>query len=73
MGAENGVTLRDLGVFMDQPAEPVSSEDARARYGCGRIRPPGRRVLLRRPVRPVRAVVTGVLIENQPQVPFAGD
>ena len=35
--------------------------------------PPGGRVLLQRPVRPVDVVVAGVLAEDQPQVPSAGD
>jgi hypothetical protein len=33
-----------LGVFVDQAAEPVASEDARARYRSGRRRPPAGRV-----------------------------
>jgi hypothetical protein len=37
------------------------------------MRTPGGRVLVRRPVRPVAVVVTGVLAEDQPQVPFARD
>ena len=34
---------------------------------------PGGRVLLQRPVRPVRVVVNGVLAQDEPQVRFAGD
>jgi hypothetical protein len=33
----------------------------------------GGRPLVKRPVRPVRVVMVGVLAEDQPQVPFAGD
>ena len=50
------VTLCDLGVFAEQAAEPVTSEDAHARHGCGRILAPGRRLLVQRPVRPMRVV-----------------
>ncbi len=34
---------------------------------------PGRRYLLRCPVRPVGVVVAGVLTEDKPRVPLAGD
>ena len=37
------------------------------------MRAPGRRVLLRCPVRAMLVVVIGVLAQDQPQVPFAGD
>ena len=40
---------------------------------AGRTRPPGRRVLVQRPVRPMRIVVIDILTGDQPQVPFAGD
>lgn len=35
VGAEYCVTLCDLGVFVNQAAEPVASEDARARWQRG--------------------------------------
>ncbi len=41
MGAETVSSLCDLGVFADQAAEPVASEDARTGYRAGRTRPPG--------------------------------
>jgi hypothetical protein len=71
VGAENCVTSCDLGVFVDQAAEPVASEDPRARCGSGRTRPPGGRVLVQRPVRPMRVVVIDVLVEDQLEMPFA--
>jgi hypothetical protein len=37
------------------------------------MRTSGGRVLLQRPVRPVRVVVIDVFIKDQPQVPFADD
>jgi hypothetical protein len=37
------------------------------------MRTSGGRVLLQRPVRPVRVVMIAVLAEDQPQVAFAGD
>ncbi len=37
------------------------------------MRTPGRRTLSQCLVRPVRVVVTGVLVKDQPQVPLAGD
>ena len=54
MGAENPVTLCDLGIFADQAAEPVPAQNP---DGCARaswMRTPGRRALLQCPVRPVR-------------------
>ena len=37
------------------------------------MRPPGRRGLLEHPVRAMQVVMIGVLAEDQPQVPSAGD
>jgi hypothetical protein len=71
--AENAVTLCDLGIFADQAAEPVAPENPDVGAWSRRIRTPGRRVLPQCPVRPVRIVVTGVLREDQPQVPLASD
>jgi hypothetical protein len=73
LGAENGVTLSGLGVFVDEAAEAVLPQNPHAAHLCGWAGTPGGRILLRRPVRPVAAVMTGVLAEDQPQVPFAGD
>jgi len=58
---------------VDQAAEPVPPRNPDTCACCGRILPPGGRVLARRPVRPVAVIVIGVLAEDQPQVPFAGD
>ena len=73
VGAEYCVTSCDLGVFVDEAAEPIPPENAHIRQGCGWIRTSRGWVLVQRPVRPVRVVVIDVLIEDQPQVPFAGD
>jgi hypothetical protein len=73
VGAEYCVTSCDLGVFVDEAAEPILPENARIRDGCGWVRTPGGRVLVQRPVRPVAVVVIDVLAEDQPQVPFTGD
>jgi hypothetical protein len=73
VGAEYCVTSCDLGVLVDEAAEPIPPENARIRHGCGWMRTPGGRVVVQRPVRPVAVVVTGVLAEDQPQVPFARD
>jgi hypothetical protein len=73
VGAENRVTLCDPGIFMDQAAEPVPAQNPDVCARSGWMRTPGRRALLQRPVRPVGVVMVGVLIKDQPQVPFAGD
>ena len=53
MGAGNGVALCDLGVFVDQAAEPVAAPDAHICHFRRRMNPPCGRVLLQRPVRPM--------------------
>ena len=58
---------------MNQAAEPVPAHNTSTRLFAGRMHPPGGRVLLQRPVRPMDVVVVGVLAEDQPQVPSAGD
>jgi hypothetical protein len=72
VGAENPVTLCDLGIFPDQAAEPIPPENANVGFQGMWMRPPGGRVLLQCPVGPVRVVID-VLAQDQPQVPFAGD
>ena len=72
MGAEYCVTSCDLGVFVDQAAEPVPPQNPDTCACSGRILAPGGRILVQRPVRPMRIEVIGVLAEDQPQVPFAG-
>ena len=73
VGAGNCVTLCDLGILVDQATEPVATQnqDVRAWIRC--MGTPGRRSLLQCAVRAVRIVVIGVLAEDQPQVPLAGD
>ncbi|MGH3275390.1 MAG: hypothetical protein ACRDNZ_13845, partial [Streptosporangiaceae bacterium] len=58
---------------MDQATEPVPAHDSDIRARGGWIRAPGRRPRLQRPMRPVTVVVAGVLAEDEPQVPLAGD
>jgi len=73
VGAEYCVTSCDLGIFVDQAAEPVPPQNPDTCACCGRVLASGGRVLVQRPVRPVAVVVIGVLAEDQLQVPFAGD
>jgi hypothetical protein len=58
---------------MDQAAEPVPGQHLDIRTQNRWIRRPSRRGLLQRPVRPVDVVMVGVLVQDQSQVPFAGD
>ena len=46
VGAGNGVTLCDLGVFVDQAAEPVPAQNARTSRFGRRMRASGGRLLL---------------------------
>jgi len=64
VGAGNCVTVCDLGVFMDQVAEPVPAQNAPPRFLPWAMHPSGGWVLLRRPVRPMDVVVVGVLAED---------
>ena len=72
-GAEYSVTSRDLGVFMDQAAEPVSPQYPHIRAYCRRTRASSGRILLQRPVRTMGVVMICVLAQDQLQVPLAGD
>ena len=58
---------------MDQAAGPAPAQNPDAGVRRGRNRTPGRRDLLQRPVRAMQVVMVGVLAEDQPQVPLAGD
>jgi hypothetical protein len=58
---------------MDQAAEPVPAQNPDVRARSGWMRTPGRWTLVHRPVRAMQIVVIGVLIKDQPQVPFPGD
>ena len=55
---EYPVTLCDLGIFADQAAEPVPTQDPDIRADSGRTLTPGRRALAERPVRPMNVVAT---------------
>jgi hypothetical protein len=70
---KNGVTSGDLGIFVDQAAEPAAAPNAHTSYFRRRMSRPCRRVLLQCPVRPMAAVTIDVLAQDQPQVPFASD
>jgi hypothetical protein len=73
VSAEYCVTLCDLGVFVDQAAEPVPPQNPDTRACGGRTLASGGRVLVQRPVRPMSVVMVGILAEDQLQVPSAGD
>jgi hypothetical protein len=70
VAADNPVSLCDLGIFMDQTADPVPAQNVRTRNFGWRIRAAGGRRLLQYLVRAVGVVVVGVLAEDQPQVPL---
>jgi hypothetical protein len=73
VGAEYCVTSCNLGIFVDQAAEPVPPQNPDTCSCRGWIPAPGGRILMQGPVRPVRIVVIGVLTQDQPQVPFTGN
>ena len=73
VGAGNRVTSCDLDIFADQSAEPIPPRDAHTGHFYGWVDAPGGRVLLQRPVRSAGVAVPGVLVQDQLQVPFAGD
>jgi hypothetical protein len=69
VSAEYPVTSRDLGIFVDQAAEPVAPQDPGGRAYSGRMLTLIWRSLAQRPVRPVRVDVLDVLAQDQAQVP----
>jgi hypothetical protein len=74
--AEYCVTSCDLGVFVDEAAEPVTSQNPDTCARGGRTLASGGRVLVQRPVRPMGVatrLMADVLAGDQQQVPFAGD
>jgi hypothetical protein len=73
VSAENHVTLCDLGILAAKSAESVSAENPDVCAQSRWTRTPGGRALLQCPVGPVGVVVIGVLAQNEPEVPFAGD
>ena len=72
MGAENGVTSRDLQVLVDEAAEPVPSEDADVRSRTRRDCTCGRS-LIQGSVRPVGLEVLEILAQNDIEVAWPGD
>jgi hypothetical protein len=73
VSAEYVVTSCDLGVFVDQAAEPVPPQNPDTCAWGGRTLASGGWVLVQRPVRPMGVAMVDVLAEDQLQVPFAGD
>src|SRR5215472_17743201 len=73
VGAENCVTVCDLGILMDQSAEPGAPQDPNSRAFCGLIGSPGGRVLVQRPVWPAGVVVVDVFVKDGPKIPFTSD
>jgi hypothetical protein len=67
------VASRDLGVFVDQTAEPVPSRDPDIDAQGRRMLASGGRALEERPVRAMDVLVIDVLAQDQLQVPLAGD
>ena len=65
VGADNLVTSCDLGIFMDQAAEPVPAQNPDICAWSRWLRVPGRRALVQCPVRAVRVVVVDVLAVTQ--------
>ena len=62
VGAGNPVTLCDLGIFTDEAAEPVPTQNPDARAQIRRKRTPAGRALFQRPMRLVGVVVIRVLV-----------
>jgi hypothetical protein len=66
VGAEYPVTSRDLGIFVDQAAEPVPTQDPGIQARSGRTLTPSGRSLAQCPVRAMNVTVPGVLSQDQP-------
>jgi hypothetical protein len=66
VGAENCVTLCDLGVFTDEGADPVPAQNARTGHSGRWMRAPAVRVLPQRPVQTAGA--EPVPLENRIQL-----
>jgi hypothetical protein len=73
LGAENPVTLGDLGMLADQTAEPVPADDPDVCAQGRSMRAAGRRTLLQHPVRPGCVVVPQVLGQHPSQVVLIDD
>ena len=70
MGAEYPVALCDLGIFMNQTAEPVPPQDPDILAHSGRMLTPSGRPLAQRPVRTMNVIVLDILTQDQSQVPL---
>src|ERR1019366_8605831 len=73
VGADNAVTSRDLGILLDQAAEPVASPDAHVVAGGREMGLAVGWLLAEGSVRPVGVVVIDVLAERVVQMSPAGD
>ena len=73
VGAEILSPSCDLGVFVDQAAEPVPPQNPDLSPGAWYAPRSGGRILMDSPVRPAGVAMAGILAQDQPQVPFAGD
>ena len=69
VGAENAVTLRDLGIFVGQAAGPVPTHDPDILAHSEWTLTPGGRSLAQRPVRAMNVIVLDVLTQAQPAPP----
>ena len=58
---------------MEQAAEPVPTQNPDVGAQSGRMHGPAGGLWCNDPVRPVRVVVIGVLVQDKPPVTFAGD
>jgi hypothetical protein len=67
VGAEYPVALCDLGIFLNQAAEPVSPQDADILAHSGRTLTSSGQSLAERPVRAMTVTVLHVLTHDQPQ------
>lgn len=65
--------LCDLGVFVDQAAEPVPSQDPDIRAQDGRMLASGGRALAERPMRAMNVIVLDVFPQDQPQLPVGAE
>jgi len=68
VGAEYLVTPRDLGIFVDQAAKPVPTQDPGIEAHNGRTLTPSGRSLAQCPVRAVNVIMLDVLTQDQPQM-----
>ena len=66
---KNYVTPCDLGILVDQAAKPVPAQNAHTSHFHGWMRSPCGRVLMQRPVWPMKVIVIHIFAQDQPWVP----